>query len=115
MVKNATQRMDLINRESCRKMEALKLHEEANVPVNEYGSTLEDVKKFSEYLGVQVNIVDGDQFNNLIFSSEEVGDMVYLYKNGNHFDVITSMPGFLCKDYYCHSCKKPYDTMRDSS
>ena len=40
---------------------------------------------------------------------EEVGDrMVYLYKNGNHFDVITSMPGFLCKDYYCHTCKKAF-------
>ena len=38
--------------------------------------------------------------------------MIYLYKNGNHFDVITSMPGFLCKDYYCHTCKKAY-THRD--
>ena len=34
--------------------------------------------------------------------------MIYLYKNKNHFDVITSMPGFLCKKYYCHTCKKAY-------
>ena len=34
--------------------------------------------------------------------------MIYLYKNKNHFDVITSMTGFLCKSYYCHSCKKSY-------
>ena len=94
------------------KDEAMKLHEEAGVEVNDFGSTLEDVKKFAEYLGIQVNIVDGDQFNAIVYSSEEVGSMIYLYKNGNHFDVITSMPGFLCKDYYCHTCKKAY-TMRD--
>ena len=34
--------------------------------------------------------------------------MIYLFKNKNHFDVITSMPAFLCKDYFCHSCKKTY-------
>ena len=92
--------------------EALKLHDEAAVEVNDFGSTLEDVKKFSEHLGVQINIVDSDHFNEIIYSSEEVGDMIYLYKNKNHFDVITSMPGFLCKSYYCHTCKKPY-TGRD--
>ena len=90
------------------KDEALKLHEEANVEINNFGSTLEDVKTFAEHLNVQINIVDGDQFNTIILSTEEVGDMIYLYKNGNHFDVITSMPGFLCKAYYCHTCKKSY-------
>ena len=34
--------------------------------------------------------------------------MIYLLKNKNHFDVITSMTGFLCKSYYCHTCKKTY-------
>ena len=50
------------------KDEALKLHEEAGVEVNEFGSTLEDVKKFGNHLGVQINIVDGDQFNNIILA-----------------------------------------------
>ena len=40
------------------------------------------------------------------------GKMIYLYKNGNHYDVITSMPGFLGKNYYCDTCKKSY-TRRD--
>ena len=56
--------------------------------------------------------MDGDQFNELIYSSEVCDEMIYLYKNGNHFDVITSMSAFLCKDYYCHTCKKSY-TLRD--
>ena len=38
--------------------------------------------------------------------------MIYLYKNKNHYDVITSMPGFLSKKYYCHTCKEGY-THRD--
>ena len=33
------------------KEEALKLHEEACVEVNDFGSTLEDVEKFSQHLG----------------------------------------------------------------
>ena len=90
------------------KEEALKLHEEAGVEVNEFGSTLEDVKKFAHHLGVQINVVDGDQFNTLIYSSDIADEMIYLRKTKNHFDVITSMPAFLCKDYYCHTCKKSY-------
>ena len=87
---------------------ALKLHEDADISINEHGSTLEDVEKFARHLGVQINIVDGNQFNELIYSSDVGNQMIYLYKTGNHFDVITSMPGFLCKDYYCHTCKKSY-------
>ena len=48
------------------KDEALKLHEEAGVEVNDFGSTLEDVKKFANHLGVQINIIDSDQFNEII-------------------------------------------------
>ena len=89
---------------------AEKLHEEAGVEINEFGSTLEDVKRFANHLKIQINIVDGEYFNELIFSSENEhnSQMIYLYKNGNHFDVITSMTGFLDKSYYCHTCKKSY-------
>ena len=94
--------------------EAKKLHKEAEVPISLFGSTLEDVKRFSKHLKVEINIVDGDQFNEIIFTCEATnsGRHIYLLKNQNHYDVITSMPGFLCKDYYCHECKKPY-TQRD--
>ena len=90
---------------------AEKLHEEAGVEINEFGSTLEDVKKFANHLQIQINIVDAEYFNELILTTEKPdvnSQMIYLYKNKNHFDVITSMTGFLCKSYYCHSCKKSY-------
>ena len=95
--------------------EAVKLHEEAGVEINEFGSTLEDIKRFANHLKIQINVVDSDQFNDLIFTSENEHtpqQMIYLYKNKNHFDVITSMTAFLAKDYYCHTCKKSY-TKRD--
>ena len=69
-----------------------------------------DVIKFANHLKIQINIVDGDNFNKLILTTENEhnNQMIYLLKNKNHFDVITSMTGFLCKSYYCHTCKKTY-------
>ena len=89
---------------------AEKLHEEAGVEINEFGSTLEDVIKFANHLKIQINIVDFEYFNELLLTTENEhnNQMIYLLKNKNHFDVITSMTGFLCKDYYCHTCKKTY-------
>ena len=93
------------------KIEAEKLHKEAGVEINEFGSTLEDVKKFAEHLKIQINVVDAEYLNELILTTEKHdvnSQMIYLYKNKNHYDVITSMTGFLCKSYYCHTCKKSY-------
>ena len=94
--------------------EARKLYVEANVQPNEFGSTLEDVDTFAQHLNVQINIIDGDRFNELIYTTTNNFDngMVYLLKSNNHFDVIKSMPGFLSKAYYCHDCKVTY-TRRD--
>lgn len=33
---------------------------------------------------------------------------IYLYKNGNHFDVINSMSGFYATSYYYKTCNTPY-------
>ena len=94
--------------------EARKLHAEANVEPNEFGSTLEDIDTFAKHLNIQINIIDGDNFNELIYATTNdfPNGMIYLYKLNNHFDVILSMPGFLSKAYYCHDCKKTY-TRRD--
>ena len=95
------------------KTEALRLHEEAGVPVSDHGNTLEDINTFSKHLGVQINVVDTDYFNEIIHTANpESTNIIYLHKNKNHYDVITSMPAFLSKDYYCHTCKKSY-THRD--
>ena len=49
---------------------AEKLHEEAGVEINEFGSTLEDVTRFANHLKIQINIVDFEYFNELILTTE---------------------------------------------
>ena len=95
--------------------EARKLQEEAGVEINDHGNTLDDVNTFAKHLGIQINIVSKDYFNEIIHTTDEDavdGKIIYLYKNKNHYDVITSMAGFLGKAYYCDTCKKSY-TRRD--
>ena len=93
--------------------EAPKLHEDAGVPISDHGNTLEDVNTFAKHLGVQINVVDTDYFNEIIHTANPDSDnIIYLHKDKNHYDVITSMPAFLAKDYHCHTCKKGY-TRRD--
>ena len=66
--------------------EAMKLHNETSVEINYFGNTLEDVNVFAKHLGVQINTVDGDNFNKIIHTTEEEsidGKMIYLYKKKN--------------------------------
>ena len=95
------------------KTEALELHGGAGVGISGYGNTLEDVDTFAKHLGVQINVVDTDYFNEIIHTANPGSNhIIYLHKNKNHYDVITSMPAFLSQNYYCHTCKKGY-TRRD--
>ena len=57
-----------------------------------------------------------DYFNEIIHTANpDANDNIYLHKNGNHYDVITSMPAFLGKDYYFHTCKKVINAMTNIS
>ena len=93
--------------------QAMKLHEEANVEINDYGNDLSDVETFANHLGIEINIIDAEQFNNIIYTSNKgPEDKIYLLKTRNHFDVIKSLTAFYDTPYYCHECKKAY-TKRD--
>ena len=90
-------------------IQAKELHNNANVEINDYGNSLEDVNTFALHLEVEINIIDSEQFNQIIYTSNKgKTDKIYLYKTRNHFDVIKSMTAFLDTAYYCHSCKKAY-------
>ena len=81
------------------KTTALKLHENAGVDISDHSNTLEDVDMFAKHLGIQINIADANYFNDIIHTANpDATEMIYLYKNKNHYDVITSMPAFLGKD-----------------
>ena len=96
---------------------ALDLHQAANVPLRPCG--LNVVKLFQQHLtNYQIIVVSGDHNNSIIYPPQPPTDpdpekSIYLYFHANHFDVITSLPGFLSKNYFCHRCHKPYDCTTD--
>ena len=95
------------------KEQAMKLHEEAHVEINDYGNDLYDIEKFAKHLGKEINIINAEQFNSIIYTANKGSeDKIYLLKTRNHFDIIKSLTAFYDSPYYCHECKKAY-TKRD--
>ena len=92
---------------------ALDLHRAANVPLLPCG--IDEVKLFQHYLvQYQIIVVSGDQDNAIIYPPQPPANpnpekSIYLYYQDNHFDVITTLPGFLSRNYFCHRCHKAYD------
>ena len=109
-----TQLQDGFNKSrKLQKKHALKLHEEAQVETNDYGNDLSDVETFAKHLGIEINIIDAEQFNSIVCTSNNGSeDKIYVLKTRNHFDVIKSLTAFYDSPYYCHECKKAY-TKRD--
>ena len=67
---------------------------------------MDEVKQFQTYLSdYQINIVSKEHQNSILYSGREQEKRSYLYLHDNHYDVITSMPGFLARSMYCHTCK----------
>ena len=102
-----TQLQDGFNKSrNLQKKQALKLHEEAQVEINDYGNNLSDIETFAKHLGIASS-------NNIIYTANKGHeDKIYLLKTRNHFDVIKSLTAFYDTPYYCHECKKAY-TKRD--
>ena len=89
------------------RLQAMKLHEDAHVEINDYGNDLSDIETFAKHLDIEINIIDAEQFNNIIYTANKCSeDKIYLLKTKNHFDVIKSLTAFYDTPYYCHECKK---------
>ena len=91
---------------------AQELHTNAGVPMGPCG--IEEAKQFQAYLAeYQINIVSKEYNNNIIYSGPDKDKKIYLYMHNNHYDVITKMPGFFARAYYCHECKKTYEHLEE--
>ena len=95
---------------------ALDLHEAANVPLGPCG--IDEVKLFQQYLtNYQIIVVSGDHNDSIIYPPKPPGTdekpAINLYYHNNHFDVITTIPGFLNRSHFCHRCHKAYDHTTD--
>ena len=85
----------------------MKLHEEANIEINDHGNNLSDIGKFAKHLGIEINIINAEQFNGIIYTANKGSeDKIYLLKTRNHFDIIKSLTASYDTPYYCHECKK---------
>ena len=95
---------------------AFDLHEAANVPLGPCG--LNEVALFQQYLtNYQIIVVSGDHDNSIIYPPQSSGTdekpTISLYFQNNHFDVITKLPGFVNRSYFCHRCHKAYSNTTD--
>ena len=60
-------------------------------------------------MDIQIIVVCAESFNTIMYSGKETETKNYLYKYGNHFDVINSMKDFLGSCYYCNKYDKLYN------
>ena len=89
---------------------AKELHESAKVPLGPCG--LPEVELFQKYLTkYEINIVSPAHDNSIIYPPKPTtsnAKPIYLHLHNNHYDVITTMPGFLSTVYFCHACRQSY-------
>ena len=91
------------------RLQSMKLHEEANVEINDYGNDLSDVESFAKHIKIEINIIDAEQFNSIVYTANKgTADKIYLLKTRNHFDVIKFLTAVYNSPYYCHECKKAH-------
>ena len=96
-------------------VKAIELHAKAKVPMGP-SCGLEEVDMFQKHLTeYEINIVSGNHDNAIIYPFQSSADKtpIYLFLHDNHYDVITSMPGFLSSVYYCHKCRRGYSNKFD--
>ena len=94
---------------------AVDLHRKADVPFpHNMACTVEQIPAFEAAMNVQVVVFSAVMGNRVIYVGNEFTNKkrrIYLYhsdKNGGHFDVITSVTGFLGREYFCEHCLPPY-------
>lgn len=70
---------------------------------------MNDVKTFQSALpGYQIHVVFKDSFNAIVYQGPEAEKKICLYHYNNHYDVITTMSGFLNRSYFCQKYQKGY-------
>ena len=113
---NSAEYKQIVNdRKKSQYKKAHRLHKKSGVELGVCG--IEEIKKFEEYTGYSITIIDGDFMNEVVYPNvktytpnEDLNKNIYLYKTGNHYDLIASnrVAGFFSRDNFCHNCKKTY-------
>ena len=99
---------------------ALQYHQMAGVPADK-GCSLADISKFEKALNIDVYVFAAHLNQKLMYPDHERPHRekrVYLFyskwtENQGHFDAIVSVPGFVSKNYFCHTCLKGFQNRKD--
>ena len=84
------------------------LHVKAGVPMTRM-STFEDLPKFEQAINARVVVFDIQLQKSIVYYGDESKEtVIYLCKDGEHFDLISSITGFFGKNRFCHNCLKTY-------
>ena len=69
---------------------------------------IEEAEKFQAFLTeYQLCIISREHNETMIFKGPEDRDkFIYIHLDGNHYNAITKITGYLGKSYFCHRCKK---------
>ena len=113
-VEKAPNYVQLRDADRAQEKKARELHAAANVPLGPCG--IEEVKLFQKHLtSYEINIISGNHNNAIIYPLEHSDNVtpIYLYLHDNHYDIITSMPGFLNRTFFCLKCRKGYSNKFD--
>ena len=89
---------------------AVKLQRMAGIPIGTQCGP-DEWKKFQDVIGptYQLVVISRAFFNTVVFKGEVFSNnQLYLYHADHHFSVITSMPAFLNRVYYCKQCNVGY-------
>ena len=117
---NSIRNGDQNRKQSRQKKMALDYHERAGVPTDRPCS-LSDIGEFEEALDVDVYVFASHLNQRLMYPDTERprrAKRVYLFysmvdERLGHYDAITSLPGFLSKSYFCHTCLKGFNSRKD--
>ena len=84
------------------------LHQEAGVPIGP--CTLKDIIVFQQALSeYQIIVVSAEHGHSVVYKGEKRDKQMILLSHDGHFDVITSLPGFFNRSYYCLECEKGFN------
>ena len=92
-------------------MLAKELYQKADVPEGPVGR--EELQKFQDYLGpdYRLIVIYGEERNacHAFTPHAENQKLLILYHHDQHYDVVTSLPGFFKQSYFCPYCLQGYN------
>ncbi|KAI8493979.1 hypothetical protein Bbelb_283260 [Branchiostoma belcheri] len=100
-------------RQGCRIQSVLaeELYESAGVAKGPCG--LPELQKFQELLSdYQIIVVSAKELNRVVFKGPSKEKRLLLYLIRGHYHVITSLPAFFERSYYCYDCNRGYNDRR---